>query len=53
MELLMNDRSYLRTLTNYELIELAGKGRDNELALVLAERLEEIRNHYAIEGDDA
>lgn len=45
------DRSYLRTLTNYELIELAPA--DSELAVVLGERLEEIRNHYAIEGDDA
>lgn len=44
------DRNYLRTLTNYELIELAPT--DSELAVVLGERLEETRNHYAIEGDD-
>ena len=61
---MMNDRSYLRTLSHRELIELASI--DSELALVLAERLEEAgealvlaerlfeaRNNTPVYGDDA
>ena len=48
---MMNDRSYLRTLTDRELMELATA--DSELALVLAERLEEARNNSPVYGDDA
>jgi hypothetical protein len=46
---MMNDRSYLRTLTDRELMELATA--DTELAIVLAERLEEALN--TLYGDDA
>ena len=45
------DRSYLRTLPDRELMELATA--DSELALVLAERLEEARSNTPVYGDDA
>jgi hypothetical protein len=47
---MMNDRSYLRTLTDRELMELATA--DSELAIVLAERLEEARREARAYGDD-
>ena len=47
---MMNDRSYLRTLTDRELMELATA--DTELAIVLAERLEEARTNTPTYGDD-
>lgn len=50
--MMMNDRSYLRTLNDRELVELALAGNNTELAIVLAERLEEkISNPTS--GDDA
>jgi hypothetical protein len=49
--MMMNDRSYLRTLTDRELMELATA--DTELAIVLAERLEEARSNTPEYGDDA
>ena len=48
---MMNDRSYLRTLTDRELMELATA--DTELAIVLAERLEEARSNSPVYGDNA
>ena len=48
---MMNDRSYLRTLTDRELMELATA--DTELAIVLAERLEEVLSNFSIYGDNA
>jgi hypothetical protein len=48
---MMNDRSYLRTLTDRELMELAWN--DSELAIALAERLEEARSNTPVYGDDA
>ena len=47
---ILNDRSYLRTLSDRELIEWAGI--DSELAFVLAERLEEARTNTPTYGDD-
>ena len=47
---MMNDRSYLRTLPDRELVELASI--DSELALVLAERLEEARSNSPVYGDE-
>jgi len=45
---MMNDRSYLRSLPERELMDLATT--DSELAIVLAERLEEALN--TLHGDD-
>lgn len=47
----LKDRSYLRTLTDRELMDLAAS--DTELAIVLAERLEEARSNTPAYGDDA
>ena len=62
--MMMMDRSYLRTLSHRELIELAGT--NSELAIVLAERLKEAgevlvlaerifeaRNNTPVYGDNA
>jgi len=61
-----NDRSYLRALSDEDLIQIAHEG-DSELSLVLAERLaeriddildaederNESRYNHSISGDDA
>lgn len=47
----LKDRSYFRSMTDWELIELAKSVKTTELELVLAERLRNAKNTPATEEE--
>ena len=47
----LEDRSYYRSMTDEELLELAKSIKTSELELVLAERLRKAKNELRWEGE--